>query len=166
GALAVEKDTIPESRARAQGAGQCDLAIALSPDIWMYSQLKRAGVHEIPGTVYGSGYGYFRLRDLTPRFIIHNEFILAMIFADYAHHLGVNRFVNAIKSSNQRLYRVSGSGIATLFDTLCQAGLGGRRLEAVENVNEAGPKPYLIPLAYADYFTGYRATTKADFAAI
>jgi hypothetical protein len=29
-----------------------------------------------------------------------------------------------------------------------------------------GPKPWLIPLAYADYFTSYNATTKADYASI
>jgi hypothetical protein len=33
-------------------------------------------------------------------------------------------------------------------------------------VNEAGPKPYLIPLAYADYFTAYTSRTKDDYAGI
>ena len=61
---------------------------------------------------------------------------------------------------------VSTSPIAQLYNTLCRAGLDGRPLSSVMGVNEAGPKPYLIPLAYADYFTAYRSASKADYASI
>jgi hypothetical protein len=39
-------------------------------------------------------------------------------------------------------------------------------MSAVTGVNEAGPKPYLIPLAYADYFTAYRSQSKDDYKSI
>jgi len=100
------------------------------------------------------------------RFIVHNENIIALTFSEYARHLGLPKFLAALKTNDATLFRVSTSPIAQLYNTLCRAGLDGRPLSSVMGVNEAGPKPYLIPLAYADYFTAYRSQTKADYKAI
>jgi hypothetical protein len=140
-----------------------------SPDVWLYNQLQAAGAHEIHpsgGDPAGPGYAYYRIRDIPPRFIVHNEYILALTFSEYARHLGLTKFMRALKTNDATLFRVSTSPIAQLFGTLCTIGLDGRPLSAVTGVSEAGAKPYVIPLAYADYFTGYRSATKADYAAI
>lgn len=152
------------------GALPCWLSTAIpSPDIWLYDQLKKAGAKEITpsgGAPAGPGYAYYRIRDIPPQFIVHDEYILALTFSEYARHMGLTKFMNALKTNNATLYRVSTSPIAQLYNTLCTAGLEGRALSSVMGVNEAGPKPYLIPLAYADYFTGYKSTSKAEYASI
>ena len=91
---------------------------------------------------------------------------LALTFSEYARHMGLTRFMDALRANDATLFRVSTSPVAQLYNTLCFAGLNGRSLQSVVGVNEAGPKPYLIPLAYADYFTGYKSKTKADYASI
>ena len=91
---------------------------------------------------------------------------LGNTFSEYARHLGLPKFLAALKANDATIFRVSTSPIAQLYNTLCGAGLDGRPLSSVMNVNEAGPKPYLIPLAYADFFTSYRSQTKADYASI
>jgi hypothetical protein len=138
-----------------------------SQDIWLYNQLKTAGAHELVRSPNRfPSYAYFGIRDIPPRFIVHSEYIIAMTFSEYAWHLGIGKFLKALKSNDAVLFRQPDSPIAKLYETLCTMGLDGRPLSAVQNVNEAGPKPYLIPLAYADFFTGYQSKTKADYASI
>ena len=138
-----------------------------SDDIWLYNQLHDAHVREVVRTPNPyPAYNYFRIRDLPPRFIVHNENIIALVFSEYARHLGLQKFLNALKTNDATIFRVSTSPIAQLYNTLCRAGLDGRPLSSVMGVNEAGPKPYLIPLAYADYFTAYTSRTKDDYASI
>ena len=140
-----------------------------SDDVWLYNQLQRAGVREVTPSgspPAGTGYAYYRIRDLPARFIVHDEYILSLTFSEYARHMGLPRFLAALQANDATLFRVSTSPVAQLYNTLCFAGLNGRPLSSVTGVNEAGPKPYLIPLAYADYFTSYNARTKSDYAAI
>jgi|GEM_PF-1534791 len=137
-----------------------------SEDIWLYDQLKAAGAREIAQTPPDPGYAYYHIRSLPPKFIVHSEYIIALTFSEYSRHMGLTRFLNALRTNDATIFRVSTSPVAQLYNTLCTAGLNGRALSSVTNVNEAGPKPYLIPLAYADYFTGYRSRTKADYASI
>lgn len=138
-----------------------------SQDIWLYNQLKAAGAKEITPTPNPfAGYGHYKIRDIPPRFIVHNEYIIALTFSEYGWHLGLGKFLKAIKTNDAALFRSPDSPIAKLYETLCTMGLEGRPLSSVMNVNEAGPKPYLIPLAYADYFTSYQSKTKADYASI
>ncbi|TMQ57556.1 MAG: hypothetical protein E6K76_10140 [Candidatus Eisenbacteria bacterium] len=165
----VEKALHPEGT----GVGDtipCDTpVIPPSDDVWLYNQLQRAGVHEIAPSgdpPAGPDYAYYRIRDLPPRFIVHNEYILALTFSEYARHMGLPRFMAALQANDATLFRVSTSPIAQLYNSLCLAGLNGRPLSSVTGVNEAGPKPYLIPLAYADYFTGYTSRSKTDYASI
>lgn len=137
-----------------------------SQDIWLYDQLKKAGAREVTSTTPVAGYAQYQIRSIPPRFIVHNEYIVALTFAEYAWHLGLGKVLRALKTNDKDLFRSTASPIAKLYETLCTMGLDGRPLSAVQNVNEAGPKAYLIPLAYADYFTSYQARTKTDYASI
>jgi hypothetical protein len=50
---------------------------------------------------------------------------------------------------------------------MCTAGLSlGQTLVSVSQSGRNEPKKYLLPLAFADYFTSYKSTTKADFSAV
>jgi len=162
----VEK-AIPTS---ASGGGEvpCWTAVTQpSPDLWLYTKLKAAGVREVTRSPNPfPGYAYFRIRDLPPRYIAHNEMIIALVFSEYARHLTLQKFMNALKANDRTLFRVSTSPIAQLYNTLCRAGLNGRPLSEVTGRTESGPKPYMIPLAYADYFTAYRSQSKDDYKAI
>jgi len=154
---------------RNTGLGQlpCSTPVtAPSEDIWLYDQLKAAGAREIAQTPPDPGYAYYHIRSMPPRFIVHSEYIIALTFSEYARHMGLSKFMAALRTNDATIFRVSTSPIAQLYNTLCTAGLEGRPLSSVTGVNETGPKPYLIPLAYADYFTGYRSQSKADFASI
>lgn len=166
GVIMVEK-AVPAS-ATGSGEAPCWTAVTQpSPDLWLYTKLRAAGVREVQRSPNPfPGYAYFRIRDLPPRYIAHNEMIIALVFSEYARHLGLSKFMNALKANDRTLFRVSTSPIAQLYSTLCRAGLDGRPLSAVTGVTEAGPKPYLIPLAYADYFTAYRSQSKDDYKAI
>lgn len=165
----VEKALVPPGTGAGSTVPCYTVVTAPSPDVWLYDQLRAAGARELTvtgGGPAGAGYAYYRIRDLPARFIVHNEYILSLTFSEYARHLGLSRFMRALKANDATLFRVSTSPVAQLYSTLCSIGLEGRPLSSVVGVNEAGPKPYLIPLAYADYFTGFRATSKAEYAAI
>jgi len=161
----VEK--VPPSTSGSSAQPCWTTVTAPSADIWLYSQLRAAGAREITRSPNPNpGYAYFQIRSIPPRFIIHNEYILALTFSEYARHLGIGKFLRALQTNDATLFRVSTSPIAQLFNTLCRAGLEGRSLSSVQGVSDAGPKPYMIPLAYADFFTGYQSRSKADFASI
>lgn len=172
----VEKTTPPA------GAG-------VSPNMWLYRQLRAAGVQEfvypqarinsLPAArraklqAFLNNYALYRIRNLPARFIIKNEYILAMILAKYMQHVDPNRFYTGIRSVNASLGRItsragmSGSGIAVLFEELCEIGLpSGQTLQSVSGQSISGRKTYLLPLAFADYFTAYRSTTKSQFKAL
>jgi len=158
------------------GAGQapCGWPVTSpSPDIWLYNQLHAAGVREVHPRNALANYAYFRVRDLPPRFIVHNEFIIALVFSEYARHLGLSNFLNVLKANDATLFRTCASSIAVLYDALSRSGMGGGRPQqtflppgALTGRPDDQPKPYLIPLAYADYFTSYNSTTKEQYASI
>lgn len=164
GVMLVEQQISPP----VPGAPQdpCHAVTAPSPDVWLFNQLVAAGVTPLPQStpLRPAGYAGFRIRSLPPRFVMHNEMILALVFAEYVRHISLDNYVIALKNSNDRLFRVSASGTAMLFEALCHAGLPeGETLQSVSGANRTGRKTYLLPLAYADYFTGYRANTKAEY---
>jgi hypothetical protein len=72
---------------------------------------------------------------------------------------------NAIAAVNSQGRRTSGSWVAMFYKSLCEQALpAGQTIEAIKRApTSGGAKPYLLPLAYADYFTGFRSTTKDDF---
>lgn len=175
-ALLIEVN--PNPRNSGIGTGEtgeflrCLNVISPSPDAWLYDIMTDAG-HAALGIInIPSGstnqYGVFRIRDVAPKFIVHNEFILAMIFSEYAHHISLGRFISALRYSNDKLFRVCASGIAVLFENMCIEGIPpGETLASLsQSQSSITEKKYLLPLAYADYFTSYRSQTKADFEAI
>ncbi|CAM1371886.1 hypothetical protein [Tenacibaculum xiamenense] len=140
-----------------------------SPDAWLYTQMRAAGHREVRTVNVPRGstnqYAIFRIRDVEPKFIIHNEYILALIFSEYARHISLGRFITALKRSNNQLFRVCASGIAVLFENMCNEGIPAGETLGSLSQSQSGVtiKKYLLPLAYADYFTGYRSQTKDDF---
>jgi len=142
-------------------------ATDIPQEAWLYNVLQNAGLgngSNIPGR---SSYRAYRVRSLTPRFIVHNEFIQALIFSKYVEHINLTRFINAIKQANRHLSRSTAPTVAVLFRELCDAGLeNGETFESVSAQSHDRPKRYLLPLAYADYFTSYGATTKDEFMAM
>lgn len=149
---------------------RCHEASAPSPDVWLYNQITAAGIRP-EGTVSanGSTYGLFRIRSLPAPIIAHNEYILAMLGAMYAEHVGENKLFNAIHAVNSQGRRTSGSWLAMFYQSLCSQALpAGQTIQTLVRSPPASgvPRPYLLPLAYVDYFTGYTAQNKDSFKAI
>ena len=142
---------------------RCEVATAPSEDAWLYNLIINAGARE-QGRSLDRTYAFFKVRDLPAPFIIHNEFVLALIFSEYVKYINFSTFMNALKASNNSLLRVSGSGTAMLFDKMCHAGLPpGQTLASVSTSSVSGRREYLLPLAYADYFTAFRSSNKNEF---
>jgi hypothetical protein len=145
----------------------CHEASVPSADIWLYDRLIAANIRpESHVTRNGSTYGMFRIRSLPAKVIAHNEYILAMMGALYAEHVNESKLFNAIAAVNSQGRRTSGSWVAMFYRSLCQQALAtGQTIEAIKRSPPASgtPRPYLLPLAFADYFTGFRSTTKAEF---
>jgi hypothetical protein len=145
----------------------------IHPDAWLHAQLTAAGIS--PDTVPESlrsrlradlvnNYDAYRIHNLPPRFVVHNEYILALIISTYTEYVDAVRFFNGLRSTNDALFMASGSGLAVLFETLCTAGLpDGTTLTDVSRASYAGQQSHMLPLAYADYFTGFRTSSKAEF---
>jgi hypothetical protein len=145
----------------------------ISPDAWLHAQLTAAGV--TPDTVPESlrsrlrrdlveNYDAYRIHNLPPRFVLHNEYIIALIISVYTEYVDPSRFFNGLRSTNDALYQASGSGLAVLFEVLSNAGLpAGTTLADVSRASYQGQQSHMLPLAFSDYFTGFRSTSKAEF---
>jgi hypothetical protein len=133
-------------------------------DIWLYTQLTAAGV--VPKSTSG-GYAFYELRQLPPRFIIHNEMVIANILLAYMYNISFTRVARALKTYNQGTASVfSGNGnLQTMMTTLCQAGLPeSMQAQSFPScANLPARKEYLLPLAYADYFTNFSSTSLSAF---
>jgi hypothetical protein len=134
------------------------------PDIWLYAQLQAA--HVTPLRTAG-GYAFYRISQLPARFIVHNEMVIANILLAYMEHISFRRVARALKTYNQGSASVfSGNGnLQTMMTVLCQVGLP-ESMQAQSFASCASfpaRKEYLLPLAYADYFTGFSSTSLADF---
>jgi hypothetical protein len=146
---------------------------AVSPDLWLDDQIQAAGARP---TSTSDGYAFYRISDLPARFIIHNELVLALVFAEYTRrHIGLGSYVRAIRLANQQIIaqkaqlksygsRATISSIANFTQALCEVGAGG--VNPTETSVSAEPSPSLLPLAYLDYFTGLAAQTQAEFSAL
>jgi hypothetical protein len=135
-----------------------------SPDIWLYAQLQAA--HITPYKTSGN-YAYYHLSQLTPRFRVHNEMIIANIISAYMFNISFQRVARAFKTYNIGPNSVfSGNGnLQTLMTVLCQAGLPeSMQAQSFPScANFPDRKEYLLPLAYADYFTSFSSTSLSDF---
>lgn len=130
---------------------------------WLYDRIKKVAG---PGRRIKDmdDYRAYKIRDLPARYIIHNEMIIAMIFSQYGLHVNDYKFLKAIKKSNKE-YNERSSSIANIFKNMCEAGLPKGETPGTVLETDA-PMTYLLPLAYADYFTGYNAKTIKEFNAI
>lgn len=135
-----------------------------SPDIWLYSQLQAAGVTPISTS---AGYARYRLNQLPARILIHNEMIIANILLAYMYNISFTRVARALKTYNVGPTSVfSGNGnLQTMMTVLCQAGLPeSMQAQSFPScANFPDRKEYLLPLAYADYFTSFSATSLTAF---
>jgi len=148
----------------------------ISPDAWLYTRLTRMGIAEdtVPAALRTrlasdllTNYAAYRFHRLPPEFLVHNEYVLAVIISKYLQHVTYERFFSAITQVNQALFQASGSGVAVLYEALCTSGLPvGVTASDISSASYPGRKTYFLPLAYADYFTGYRTTTKDQFKAL
>ena len=146
---------------------------AVSPDLWLDDQIQAAGARPFRTS---NGYAHYLIGDLPARFIVHNEFVLALVFSEYTRrHIGLDRYVRAIRQANRRILaqqdqlkaygsRETISSIANFLESLCQEGTGG--VDPTEASVSAEPSPALLPLAYLDYFTGLAAQSQAEFSAL
>ncbi len=136
----------------------------ISSSNWLYDQL-RAATADTGRTAADPRYQAYKVRNVPAHFIVHNEQIQAMIFSEYVRHIKFTTFMGALKTSNNQLFGVCASGVAVLFENMCRAGLpAGQTLGALSRASYPGPKKYILPLAYADYFTAYKATDTTAFA--
>ncbi|MGD2215911.1 MAG: hypothetical protein PVJ64_04120 [Gemmatimonadales bacterium] len=152
-------------------------AAGVSPDVWLYNQLQAAGVAEDPvpedlrqrlRPELVNNYAAYRFRTLPARFMMHNEYVLALILAKYAEYVSPGRLFFAIGAVSDELYLASGSGLALLFEILGELGLPEEMsLDGLQQSYE-GPKRHLLPLAFVDYFTAYKtpANDRRAFAAL
>ena len=135
-----------------------------SPDIWLYTQLQATGI--VPVSRSG-GYAHYRLNQLPARFIVHNEMVIANILLAYMYNISFTRVARALKTYNIGPSSVfSGNGtLQTMMTVLCQAGLPeSMQAQSFPScANFPDRKEYLLPLAYADYFTGFSSTSLSDF---
>lgn len=148
----------------------------IHPDAWLHAQLTAAGVSPdpVPEALRNrlrddlvNNYDAYRIHNLPPRFVVHNEYILALIISTYTEYVDPARFFNGLRSTNSALFEASGSGLAVLFETLCNAGLpAGTTLADVSRTSYAEQQSHMLPLAYADYFTGFRTGSKTEFASL
>ncbi len=130
---------------------------------WLYNRIKKVAG---PGKPIKNRKNYraYKIRDLPARYIIHNEMIIALIFSKYGLHVNDVKFLKAIKKSNKE-YKGKANSLAVLFKNMCEAGLP--KGETITSVLETdAPMTYLLPFAYADYFTGYNAKTIKEFNAV
>jgi hypothetical protein len=135
-----------------------------SSDIWLYTQLTAAGVTPISTS---GGYARYRINQLPARFIVHNEMVIANILLAYMYNISFTRVARALKQYNLGPTSVfSGNGnLQTMMTVLCQAGLQ-ESMQAQSFPSCADfpdRKEYLLPLAYADYFTGFSTTSLSAF---
>ena len=145
----------------------------ISPDLWLDDQIQAAGARPFSTL---DGYAFYMIGDLPARFIIHNELVLALVFAEYTRrHIGLDAYVRAIRRANQRIIaqkaqlksygsRATISSIANFTEALCEVGSEG--VNPTETSVSADPSPALLPLAYLDYFTGLSAESQAEFSAL
>jgi hypothetical protein len=129
--IAVE--TPPSQAPASQLRGAC-------PDIWLFDQLPRDRLIRTRGR-----YNYFRIEDIPLRYIMHNEWILALILETWRRDVGTDRFIRVIQQNNYELFQRCSYPIAITFLHMCREDDSA------------------TPLALAHFFTGYRARNVEDF---
>jgi hypothetical protein len=138
-------------------------------DEWIYTQVSRTnppGAGLVSSEPSFRGYRVYRLAEMPSRFLMQNEQIMGMIGAEYALKIGRNKYFQAIRSGNGRLFRVSTSAHARWFEALSNEAIpDGITMNDIRTTSRES-QPYFFALALADYFTYYRSTTLEQFKAM
>ena len=150
-------------------SGPCKEKTLPALDIWLFQQLQVDGVPEADKRSKSGGteHAYYSIRDLPPYVVIRNEYIIAMTLFMQIKYSSLTKFMYNFSYANKQLYKEGeyGKGLAELFNALCTSGLLNKTTLAslLDGVDEDMPKPFLLPLALADYFTGFRSANKEEF---
>jgi hypothetical protein len=150
--LLTEIDPYPSFSDFPPGHECADLTTPSAND-WLYSKLMEAAPSKIHEGNYESydGFVSVRMRDLPNEIIAQNEYILALVFRSYLGHIDRDAFLDIVqKVDTERPENVSPT--TYLFQLLCEAS-------PAESRGSTG----LLPFAYFDYFTGFRAKDLEEF---
>ncbi len=145
-------------------------------DIWLYEQLREAvgNGSAVPGR---SNYRRYRIRDIPPKFIVHNEVIIAMAMSMTSYHVSNKRaFIYAVKRTNRQASRNTDPLAQFIKNFAIGLTRGGDDIRSIRrNLDQTAqstgappPEPYdfLLPLAYFDYFTGYSSNSVNELKAL
>jgi hypothetical protein len=146
--LLTEKDPYPSFSDFPSGHECADLTTPSAND-WLYSKLLEAAPSKIHEGDYESydGFVSVRMQDLPNAIMAQNECILALVFRSYLGHIDRDAFLEIVnKMETERPENVNPTTYA--FQLLCEAG---------------SKQTAVLPFAYLDYFTGFRAKNLEEF---
>jgi hypothetical protein len=140
----------------------------VAPSDWLYTQVSStnppgAGGAPASARLRSLGYKSYHLAQIPARWLLHNEQIMGMIGAEYARRVGKAKYIQAIRSGNGQMFRVSTSPHARWFEALSSAAIPDGLTMSSIRASSRAEMPYLFALALADYFTYYRANSAAEF---
>lgn len=112
------------------------------------------------------GHRGYKIQDLPARFLIHNEIIIALLFSGLDNRIDITQIITKTHAEIADP-KLSSNPLATLFKYACEAGLPEKEtVLTVLDLPDTQSKPYLLPLAYADFFTLCKAQNKTEFSEI
>jgi len=149
-------------------------------NVWLYDQIKNhpnGGVGKVVAA--DKNYRKYNIQDLPSEFIVHNEIVLAMMMTMTSMHIAeVDPFLWTIKKFNVEIKSNQNQDPLALFVEIFAKGML-QKGETISNIKkgldekiESLPSdddvayPLILPLAYSDYFTAYKSTTKKQFKAL
>lgn len=149
-------------------------------DVWLYDQIKNhpnGGIGKVDPT--DNKYRIYKIQDLPSEFIIHNEVVLAMMMTMTSMHIAeIDPFLWSIKKFNVEIKSNQNQDPLALFIKIFAKGML-QQGESISKIKKELDKkieslptdadvayPYILPLAYSDYFTAYKSSTKSDFKAL
>ncbi len=155
GYLLVEQNTPPVGPTTASNP-------AISPDVWLYDRLVASGITLSAAPPRYAGYRQLQIRSLPSRYLFYNETVIGLICSYYIELISLNRFMASVAIRNTIVNPQSDFG--ELVNKLCELGLApGMTMGTFSNssplVDSTVENLYLLPLAFVDYFTGWRATS-------
>ncbi len=136
----TEEDNCPELYVPSAGGWLCNELLTGAP----------SNTHESEYEDY-SGFVSIKMGDLPDAILGQNEYILALVFCSYLPHVDRDAFLDIVqKVDTERPENVSPT--TYLFQLLCEAS-------PAESRGSTG----LLPFAYFDYFTGFKAKDLEEF---
>lgn len=131
----------------------------------LLSTLQSAGVTPVgaPRTLRGATYSTYRMPTVPLNIIMNNEILLAVMLESVRSYGGTEKYMSALKSSNNELFRVCANPVAVLFRNMCRVGLPSGVGDIADLNQSTGNAGFVFPLALADFFTGYQSQSKAQF---